>query len=219
MSGELNRLLIRGFDDPACQGDFVEFRAYVNPAEITMAYEAEYAPQNGTGSTPGPLHFNRVKSGDLAVAIFLDGTGANGRPIDVQDEIDRFMATTGYSGDSHEPRALLVAWGTLPVFRCKLKSASTVYKLFTAEGVPLRAVINATFTEAVDARTSEAKAGNSSADLTHVRVVKAGDTLPGLCETIYGEPRMYVAVARANDLDDFRALAPGSRLRFPPLAK
>lgn len=219
MNGELNRLTIRGYEKADCKGAFVEFQAYVNPAEITLGYEAEYAPQSGTGTTPGPQHFNRIKPGDLTVTFFLDGTGANGRKVDVQGQIKQFMDATGYNGDGHEPRFLLIAWGTLSIFRCKLKSASTVYKLFAADGVPLRAVITATFTEAVDARTSELKAGNKSADLTHIRLVKAGDTLPGLCDLVYGEPRMYVEVARANGLDNFRALPAGMQLRFPPLAK
>ena len=218
-SGELNRLTIRGYEKADCKGDFMEFQAYVNPAEITLGFEAEYASQSGTGTTPGPLHFNRIKSGDLTVTFFLDGTGANGRKVDVQQQIRQFIDTTGYDGNGHEPRFLMIAWGKLPIFRSRLKSASTVYKLFTADGIPLRAVITATFTEAVDARTSELKAGNKSADLTHVRLVKAGDTLPALCGLVYGEPRMYLEVARANGLDNFRALPAGAQLRFPPLAR
>jgi contractile injection system tube protein len=217
--GELNRLRIRGYLKADCTGEFLEYLAYVNPAEVTLGYEADYAQQTGPGNTPGPLHFNRIKSGDLTVALFLDGTGANGRKVDVQDEIKSFTQATGYDGQGHEPRFLMVSLGTLPPFRCKLKSASTVYKLFTAGGEPLRAVITAVFTESVDARTSELKSGKQSADLTHVRLVKAGDTLPGLCQAIYGEPRMYLEVARANGLDGFRALRAGMQLRFPPLAK
>jgi Contractile injection system tube protein len=222
-SGQLNRLTILGYKNPACDDTPddppLKFEAYVNPTEITLGYEAEYASQSGTGTTPGPLHFNRIKPGDLTVAFFLDGTGANGRKVVVQDQIRQFAVTTGYDGNKHEPRFLKIAWGKLKVFRCKLKSASTVYKLFTANGIPLRAVITAVFTEAVDAQTSEGMAGNQSADLTHVRLVKAGDTLPGLCQSIYGEPRLYLEVARANSLDNFRALQAGTRLRFPPLAK
>lgn len=217
--GELNRLTIRGYTSAECNGEFLEYHAYVNPAEVTFGYEAEYVQQTGAGSTPGPQHFNRIKAGDLTLSLFLDGTGANGRKIVVQDEIRAFLDATGYDGDSHEPRHLTVSWGTLPVFRCRLKSASTVYKLFTPDGVPLRAVITAVFTETVDARTSELRDPHRSADLTHVRLVQAGDTLPGLCRKVYGEPRMYLEVARANGLDNFRALPAGMQLRFPPIAK
>ena len=35
----------------------------------------------------------------------------------------------------------------------------------------------------------------------------------------FGEPRLYLKVAAANGIDDFRNLVPGTRLRFPPLEK
>ena len=62
-------------------------------------------------------------------------------------------------------------------------------------------------------------AGDQSADLTHVRLVKQGDSLPALCEQVYGNPRLVAEVARANGLDNFRALRAGMQLRFPPLEK
>jgi len=47
--------------------------------------------------------------------------------------------------------------------------------------------------------------------------VRDGDTLPLLCERIYGDSRYYMAVARFNGLRQFRALTPGMALHFPPL--
>lgn len=218
--GELKRLVIYGYDDPTCpEPAKAEFHAYVNPTEITLGYEAEYQAQGGAGTTGGRMTFKRIKPGDLTVALFIDGTGADGRRVDVQQEIARFNEVTGYNGEIHEPRHLKIAWGTLPIMRCKLKSASIVYKLFKPDGTALRAVITAVFTESLDDQTRVALAQDQSADLTHVRLVKAGDTLPGLCEEIYREPRMYLEVARANGLDNFRALQPGMRLRFPPVEK
>ncbi len=61
------------------------------------------------------------------------------------------------------------------------------------------------------------EAGRGSPDLTHLVTVRAGDTLPLLCERIYREPGYYLDVARINGLSAFRQLQPGSRLRFPPL--
>ena len=218
--GTLERVLIRGYDDPSCADPpQAEFQAYVNPAEITLGYEAEYQGQNGAGTTGSRMHFNRIKPGDLTIAFLIYGTGADGRTVDVTEEIAKFKDATGYTGDKHEPRHLKIAWGRLPIVRSKLKSASIVYKLFTSDGVPLRAAITAVFVESVDDQTRVALAQDHSADLTHVRLVKAGDSLPGLCQLIYGEPRMYLEVARANGLDNFRALPAGTQLRFPPLAK
>ena len=63
----------------------------------------------------------------------------------------------------------------------------------------------------------EAESNKSSPDLTHVIEVRAGDTLPNLCNKVYNDPSYYMQVARVNNLSDFCRLVPGTRLVFPPL--
>ncbi len=209
--------MIKAFDKPDFSGSaLAEFQAFVNPGEITLAYEMEYDSAQGAGTTGSRMEFKKIKPGDMSLTFFIDGTGANGTQADVQDTIASFQEVTGYNGKIHRTTYLKVMWGKLQVRRCVLKSASIAYKLFHPNGVPLRAVITATFTDASDDQTRVAIQQDQSADLTHVRVVKAGETLPGLCDRVYGEPRWYLAVARFNRLDGFRALAPGTRLVLPP---
>lgn len=219
-SGALERLVIQAYARADYSGNAVsEFEAYVNPNEITLAYEFEYDAAQGAGTTNSRMNFKKAKPGDLSLTLFLDGTGANGRPCDVQEKVQQFQTVTGYNGNIHRPNYLKIGWGTLTIKRCVLKTASIAYKLFKADGVPLRAVITATFSDNSDDQTRVAMAQDQSPDLTHVRLVKAGDDLPSLCNEIYGNPGMYLRVARANGLDDFRNLVPGTRLRFPPLEK
>jgi hypothetical protein len=216
--GTLERLMIKAYAKPNYSGTPIDtFEAYVNPNEITLAYEVEYDSAQGAGTTGSRMNFKKLKPGDLSLTFFIDGTGANGRKIEVQDRVEKFQTVTGYNGSIHRPNYLKVVWGTLQVKRCVLKSASIAYKLFRSNGVPLRAVITATFTDNSDDQTRVALAQDESPDLTHVRLVKAGDTLPALCEQIYGDPWRYVQVAEANGLNDFRRLVPGARIVFPPL--
>jgi hypothetical protein len=218
--GTLEKLVIKAYERPDFSGSPVgEFSAYVNPNEITIAYEVEYDSAQGAGTTGSRMNFKKMKPGDLSLTFFIDGTGASGRPIDVQEQVERFQTVTGYNGNIHRPNYLKVVWGTMQVKRCVLKSASIAYKLFKPDGVPLRAVITATFTDSADDQTRVAVAQDQSPDLTHVRVVKGGDTLPLLCHEIYGDPLLYLKVADANGIDDFRNLAPGTRIFFPPLEK
>lgn len=218
--GTLEKLTILAYSKPDYSGPVLSaFEAFVNPAEITLAYEMEYDSAQGAGTTAARMNFKKVKPGELALSFFLDGTGASGRPCDVQGAIEGFQAVTGYNGDIHRPNYLKVMWGQLQVKRCVLKTASITYKLFRANGVPLRAVIAASFLDNSDDKTRVALAQDQSPDLTHRRVVKAGDSLPLLCHEIYGDPRRYAQVARVNGLDDFRNLAPGTALLFPPLER
>lgn len=218
--GTLERLVILAYEQPDYSGESVSrFEAYVNPNEITLSYEMEYDSAQGAGTTNSRMSFKKVKPGDLSLTFFLDGTGANGRPADVQEMVEQFQTVTGYNGNIHRPNYLKVMWGNLQVKRCVLKSASIAYKMFKPSGVPLRAVITAAFTDNADDQTRVAMAQDQSPDLTHVRRVKAGDTLPALCHQIYGDPRLYLKVAAANGLDDFRRLVPGTKVFFPPLEK
>ncbi len=219
-SGRLEKLRIQAFATPDySDSSSAEFAAYVNPGEISLAYEVEYDAAQGSGTTNSRMEFKKMKPGDLTLAFFIDGTGASGHAADVQAEVEKFQAVTGYNGDIHRPNYLKVMWGTLQIKRCVLKSASIAYKLFRPDGVPLRAVITAVFADNSDDQTRVATAQDQSPDLTHRRIVKAGDRLPALCTEIYGDPRFYLRVAEANGLDDFRHLAPGRELYFPPLEK
>ena len=219
--GELEKLVVRGYRDP----DFAEsgfvgaFVAYVNPNEITLSYEMEYDTAQGAGTTGGRMDFTRIKPGDLALSFFLDGTRANGHPLDVQAKVEEFQRVTGYNGDIHRPNYLKAAWGSIQVKRCVLKGASIAYKLFRPDGTPLRAVITANFSDASDDQTRVAMARDSSPDLSHVRTLKAGESLAMVCHDIYGDPTLALQVARANGLDGFRHVPAGTRIVFPPLEK
>ncbi len=219
-SGELEKLVIKAFDQADYSGEAIaEFKAFMNPNEITMAYEMEYDSAQGSGTTGSRMEFKKVKPGDLTLEFYLDGSGASGELIDVQEQVGVFQSVTGYNGDIHRPNYLKVAWGSLPVKRCVLKSASVAYKLFRPSGMPLRAVISANFTDNSDDETRVALAQDQSPDLTHLRIVKAGDTLPLMCQRIYGSPKHYLSVARANGLDSFRNLSAGQQIHFPPIEK
>src|SRR5688572_33265109 len=94
--GTLERLRILAYDQPdyAESSRIGEFQAYVNPNEVTLSFEVEYNSQSGAGTTNSRQDFKRVKPGDMSIAFFLDGTGANGRPIDVQEKIEEFQKLT-----------------------------------------------------------------------------------------------------------------------------
>jgi len=219
-TGMLEKLRIEGYKEPDFTGLVGTFEAYLNPNEITSSYEIEYDSAEGSGTTGSRMTFKRVKPGDMTLAFFIDGTGADGQPpVDVIERVEQFQQVASYNGDIHRTNYLKIAWGTLQVKRCVLKSLSIAYKMFKPSGVPLRAVITAGFADSSDDTTRVALAQDESPDLTHMRLVKAGDNLPSLCYEIYGNPGYYLAVARANRIDQFRQLAPGTKVFFPPLEK
>ena len=135
------------------------------------------------------------------------------------DDLANFKkAVFDYNGDQHKPNYLVISWGAL-LFKGILTDLSIEYKLFKSDGTPLRAVAKVKFISHIEAEKRAAAENNQSPDLTHVRMVKEGDTLPLMTHRIYGDPKYYLEVAKVNNLSNFRSLTPGTKLYFPPLAK
>jgi nucleoid-associated protein YgaU len=110
-------------------------------------------------------------------------------------------------------------WGENSIFKGRVTEVSINHKLFKPDGTPIRASATVKFRSSIEEQKRAAQENRSSPDLTHVRKIKFGDTLPLMCYRIYGDPKYYLQVAEANGLDNFRRLKPGTDIFFPPLEK
>ena len=119
---------------------------------------------------------------------------------------------------NNQPKNLKVIWTDF-VFACILTNLQITYTLFSPEGTPLRAKLSCSFLSYKEAERRVREEAKSSPDLTHVRSAIEGDTLPLMVNTIYGDPALYLEVARVNDLTNFRQIAAGTTLIFPPVDK
>ena len=217
MESELKKLKIEAFSDVECNTKADEFEVMFNPSAYSQKYEVEYDEGQGQGTTGSNQKYGRVKPQEYTFEFIFDGTGASGVLIDVFEEVDRFLTVAGkQDSEIHRPFYLKITWGTL-LSKCILKSADINYNLFKPDGTPLRAKVNAVFTENIDDTLRTAKEGKTSPDMTHYVTVVGGDTLPLLCYKIYGESGYYLDVAEANGLKNFRKLDDGTILQFPPL--
>ena len=216
--GKLEKLLIEAYRDAEYNDkDSVEFTAMFNPQQYAIKYEVESDDASGSGTSGSAPTFQRLKPQDLTLDFTIDGTGATGETVDVPDKIEEFLAVAyEYHGDEHRPRYLKIIWGTL-IFKCVLKSANIQHSLFNPEGKSLRAKITSVFTGFIEDNLRAAREDSSSPDLTHMRVVKDGDTLPLMVHRIYGDPKYYFQVARVNKLKNLKKLETGQKIYFPPL--
>lgn len=201
-----------------------------NPESYTLTHVNRLEESQGLDTSGGSGRFIHACSKKLRLDLVLDGTGVSDYgglrpsgpgPASVARQVDDFLETCFYmDGKLHAPKYLKIHWGrgSLQNFECRLKSVQITYTAFDRSGDPLRAKLETTFLEHHAPKIRVAREGKSSPDLTHHRVVREGDTLPLLCREIYGSPSHYLEVAVANGLDDFRDLAPGQEIVFPPLA-
>ncbi|WP_298511782.1 LysM peptidoglycan-binding domain-containing protein [uncultured Kordia sp.] len=243
--GELEKMLIYKLDDKSNRvGDPI--KVAINPEGYKETFSVEYNQDqeaNSSGKTP---KFVKVKPGDFTFKLLFDATGifeivdlnltdtlnsiaddiAGFNPFqddeasekNVVTEIDKIKELVTYKGEMHKPYELEVAWGSLNL-KCFLIKLDIDYKLFNTKGYPIRAVATLTCKDSTADVLREAAVNKQSPDLTHIRRVQEGDTLPLMSYRIYGDPKYYLEVARVNNLLNFRNIEPGTELFFPPLNK
>lgn len=214
----LVKMTIEAFGDAACHDQIgTAFEVMFNPTTYSLKHEIKYSEQSASGSTSSTHRFESVKPKEFSLEFMFDGTGVTGVRVDVAQKITGFLNTVAaFEGETHRTKFLKIHWGSLMI-RCVLKGADVAYTLFNSEGNPLRAKVRADFSEVTDERTDNARNARHSPNLTHIRSVKAGDTLPLMCFKIYGESKYYLHVAAFNDIKNMRHLKIGQEIEFPPL--
>jgi hypothetical protein len=227
-NGKLEKMLILAFEtsEEAENGGRTEAKdsleALINPETYTLAYKVKTADGQGQGTSSAQAKFEYTMPEELTFQFLFDNTGiidGNPKADGIFDDVDHFrQVLTEYQGSAHEPYHLKLVWGNL-IFKGRAIELNITYKLFNADGQPIRAVAEAKFKGSIEEKKRAAQENKSSPDLSHQRMVKAGDNLPLMCYRIYGDPKYYLQVAKVNGLDNFRVLTPGTTIVFPPLEK
>jgi hypothetical protein len=197
-TGKLEKMLILAFSDSekAENGGVNDaddqFEALINPESYTLQYKLKFSQgAQGQGTSGAQLKYEYTEPEEITFDFLFDNTGIiDGQPREsVVDDLK------------------------------KMKDVLIGYKGDSHEPRHLKLVWgeNSIF----KGRVTELSINHKmfKPDLTHIRKVKQGDTLPLMCYSIYGDPKYYLQVAEVNGLANFRQLKPGSDLFFPPLKK
>lgn len=189
------------------------------------------------GASSGAAGFQQAPPSELKVTFVLDDSTyenlvAFNKPrssiSDRVDEIVKKLFTLCHSvcGETHEPYYLILKPLHMPLansgaggFRCRLKDMKVDNKLVDTEGNRIKAMVNCTFIECLSQKQRDAADKKNSPDLTHVRQVLDGESLPLKTYNIYDDPGYYLNVAEFNKLDSLRDLKVGDSLVFPPLER
>jgi nucleoid-associated protein YgaU len=227
--GKLEKMLVLAFKDAAAaetgdrQNAAATFEALINPESYVHEYKVKYADAAQAPGTSGQeVKYERTEPDEMTFEFLFDNTGIiDGKKRDsIADDLQKFREMLiGYKGESHQPYTVKLVWGTAAIFKGRAVELSINYKIFSPDGLPLRAIIKVKFKSTVEDKKRASESNDHSPDLTHTRIVKSGDTLPLMCSRIYGEPTYYLQVARFNRLDNFRWLEPGIKILFPSISK
>ena len=189
----------------------------LNPEDFKDKYSISYSKKDPIGGVEGAYRFDKISPREVSFSTVIDATGIVSKiRRSLNAEILLLKKTVyKYSGSTHSPPYLTLVWGTALFFKCRLKSMDIEYNYFSSFGIPLRAKVTMSFVHYQGG--ASAKDSDTSPDMTHEVVVKPGDSLPALCQDVYGDELRYMQVAEYNKLDNFRDLKPGSQLAFPPI--
>jgi len=228
-TGKLEKMLILAFaDSEAAENGGINdaddsFEALINPETYTLQYKLKFSEgSQGQGTSGAQLKYEYTEPEEITFDFLFDNTGIiDGQPRpSIADDLRRFRdVLIAYKGDSHEPRHFKLVWGENSIFKGRVTEVSINHKLFRNDGTPIRATATVKFKSSIEEQKRAARENRSSPDLTHIRKVKSGDTLPLMCYRIYGDPRYYLQVAEVNGISNFRQLKPGTDIFFPPIDK
>lgn len=200
--------------------------AYVNPENFSLQHNPVYEPTKELNSSAGTLTYKNTESTNLKFSkILVDSTGVIVLPDELKSHttVDGYVETLrttlqGYVDTMHAPPFVKISWGSLS-FIGVCTSFSVNYVMFDPDGCPIRAFVDLQFNSTKSFETKTIEAAKKSPDMTHIRTVQAGDTLPLMTYKIYGDSSYYLEVARANGLSGMNEIKPGDKLAFPPLKR
>lgn len=195
-----------------------QYVAMLNPSSISLERGVDHS-EDSSGTSAAAPKFKQLPSDTLSFELIIDCTGVvDDTRTDLKTELDTLSAVVrDYKSAIHRTNYVTVVWGSTLNFKGVLTNMSVNYTFFRPDGTALRAKVKLDFRSYIDAATLAKQQNQQSPDVTHHILVRDGDSLPLIAQSVYRRPEFFVALARANRLDKFRHLAGGTTLLTPPL--
>jgi nucleoid-associated protein YgaU len=209
-----------------------DFDVQFNPSQYTIvkpvSWEANRPPDITTAGTNRELdapilNFKGGGSRTLTLRLFFDVT-EKGPDADVRDETNKLVQLTRIEPvagtKKGKPPICRITWGKQPAEKTDfpydgvVTSLTQTFVFFRNSGEPVRANVDVTFLESIDAVDNKKE---TDPDFT-THIVKRGDTLSAIAARQYRDPALWRVIAAANGIDDPRALKIGVRLSIPALS-
>lgn len=182
-----------------------------NPEEYTVNKDNNFAQMAVPGLSGPLIQFVNGNMQTLEMELFLDVYEQGG---DVRDEANRIAGFLKIAPETHAPPVLLFTWASLH-FTCVLARVSQRFVMFRPDGTPVRARLNVTFNEFIDAEREAREINRQTADFSQVHIVTEGETLSGIAASMYENPQVWRPIAIANEIDDPRSITVGQSLLIP----
>ena len=192
-----------------------EIAVLFNPTEYSVELSNRYQKSGPPGLSGPIIQFVNGEADQLSMDLYFDThTDGGGRPV--TETTERIASLMRIDPDLHAPPRILFKWGHLN-FKAVIEKLSQRFTMFRPDGVPVRATMNVSFTRYRSLADQLTQPRTQSADRTKRRVMSADDSIWLLAHREYHEARLWRHIARANRIEDPRAVAAGEVLIVPRL--
>lgn len=190
------------------------FDVLFNPEEYSLSKDNNFASHNVPGLSSPILQFVHGNLRTLTMELFFDTTD---EARDVREETERVVRLTAIDRELHAPPPVTISWGSL-LFTGVLTSVNQTFNRFLADGRPVRARLDVTWSEMIDPERESREVNRQTADFSKRHVVSEGETLVDLAARYYQQPGAWRAIALENDIDDPRGdIFSGREILIPSL--
>lgn len=193
--------------------DGAKIKVLFNPTQYSLDRSNSIAEIGVPGLGAPVLQFVRGNSSSLTMDLFFDTYEAQSN---VADLTDRIYGLLTIKEAKKPPPICTFSWANFS-FKALVERVSGRFTMFLGNGTPVRATLSVTFKEYVDGSSSASAGKARSASVASALPVKAGDSLSGIAAASMGSAAAWRSIAKANAIDNPRALAAGQSLTIPPV--
>jgi hypothetical protein len=196
-----------------------------NPTQYTINQDNNFASMGIPGLSGPLLQFVHGNARTLEMELFFDTYEENRQGSskvinkagdDVRDQVKKVVGLLEIDPTTHAPPVVEFHWSSLH-FTCVVTRASQKFTMFLPSGTPVRATVQVTFQEYINADLEDTRIRRETADYTKRHLVRQGETLASIAALHYGDPSQWRPIAARNYIDDPRALGAGLLLQIPKL--
>ena len=199
-----------------------------NPAELSMSLAAKWEAE----SDDEEPQFKGMDTETLSFTLLLDSTQNPGKmvtsPTDKPQPVTKWTsklinlvrpdAVSGTNKDTNDERPPWVRfqWGDFVSFKAVVESLDITFKLFSPDGVPLRAECAITLRKFEDDDTwpkQNPTSGTPAPERSHL--MQPGETLDRVAAVELADPTAWRSIAQANGIRDPFKVRPGVQVSVP----
>jgi nucleoid-associated protein YgaU len=185
-----------------------------NPTEYQLQKQNNFAEIAIPGLEAPPIQFVRGGAERLSLELLVDTS-------DTLEDVrarytDKLRGLMNVQSSLHAPPIVRFTWDTA-LFTGVVESLGITFQLFRPDGVPVRAKLSVQLKEYRPVEMQIRGMRRESPDVEKAYTVRRGDTLSSIAEAEYDDPGLWREIARANRIQDPRAIAPGTVLTLPRL--